>query len=190
MPLLKADQTRGYSVTPRGLENMFVSLFACVFAVIVSEAKTLMSALRYASLIHSSYFSFSSSPSALCVRDKPLPSGPSRENITALTMTLSYPFTCMLVLRLQRETPKAKQTVFCLHLSPSICDHQADRGVCCCCNRPIVLCLGSQSYLHYMFYKQTNILRHISGEDEGSLCVFIFVDYFVVYVRLETHVRK
>lgn len=51
MPLLKAEQTGGYLVTPRGLEYMFVSPLAHVFAVIVSEAETLMSALRYVSLI-------------------------------------------------------------------------------------------------------------------------------------------
>lgn len=97
----------------------------------------------------------------------------------------------MLVVRLQSKTPKAKQTVFCLHLSPSICDHQADRGVCCCRNRPIVLCLGSKSYLHYTFYKQTNKWRHISGEDEGSWCVFIFEDYFLAFsICLETNVGK
>lgn len=50
MLLLKVDQTRGYLAIPRGLENMFVSLLVHVFAVIVSEAKTLMSALRYAGL--------------------------------------------------------------------------------------------------------------------------------------------
>ncbi len=96
----------------------------------------------------------------------------------------------MLVLRLQSKAPKAKQTVLCLHLSPSICDHQADRGVCCCRNRPIVLCLGSKSYLHYTFYKQTNKRRHISGEDEGSWCVFIFEDYFLAYICLEINVGK
>lgn len=55
-----------------------------------------------------------------------------------------------------------------------------------------MLCLGPKSYLHYTFYKQTNTHRHISGQDEGSWCVFNFEDYFLVhiYVCLETNVGK
>lgn len=45
------------------------------------------------------------------------------ESTAALTMTPSYPFTCMPVLRLQSKK-------LCLHLSPCICDRQADKGVC------------------------------------------------------------
>lgn len=81
-------------------------------------------------------------PSLHCLGDKPLHLCPS-ENTTALTKMLSHPSTCILALRLQSTTPKAKQMVFCLHLSPTICDHRGDRGICCCCNRPIVLCLRS-----------------------------------------------
>lgn len=66
------------------------------------------------------------------------------------------PLTCMQVLTLQsKKSPKAKRAVVCLHLSLCICEYQADRGVCCCSNRPIVLCLRYKSYLHYTFYKQT-----------------------------------
>lgn len=179
MALLKADQTRGYLAIPWGLENMFVSLLACVFAVM---SNTLMSALRYAGLIHGSY---SSSSPLLCVSGTNSCLLCPPENTKALTMMLSYSSTCMLVPWLQSKNPKAKQTTFCLHLSPSICDHQADRCVCSCCNRPIVFCLGSKSYLHYTFYKQTNKRRHISGEDEGSRCVFIFEDYLLVYIWLK-----
>lgn len=99
------------------------------------------------------------------------------ENTTALTMTLSYPSTCMLVLRLQGKISKAKQILICLFLSPGIWDHQADRGACCCCNRPIVLCFGFKSYRHYTFYKQTNKQRHISRKE----LVNFFADYFLVY---------
>ena len=68
----------GYLATLGGLENMFVSRLAGVFAVIVSEAETLMSAPRYAGpnpRLRRSSFLFQ--PSLLCVGDEPLPSLPS-----------------------------------------------------------------------------------------------------------------
>lgn len=89
---------------------MFASFHAHVFAATVSEAKTLMSALRYARLIHSYYSISQFQPSPLCA------SGANRcllcpPEYTTLTMTLSSPSTCMLVLTLQSKRPKAKQSL-------------------------------------------------------------------------------
>lgn len=69
MQLLKTDQTRGLWEITRGLQNMFSSC-SCIH----SQAKTLMSALQNAGLIHGSYSGFQFQPSSLCVRDNPLPS--------------------------------------------------------------------------------------------------------------------
>lgn len=77
VPLLKADQTHGCSTIPRGPENLFSSLLLCVFGVIQSEAKTLMSALQYTHCPHPQLLL---GASALCVRDKQLPSVPSWEH--------------------------------------------------------------------------------------------------------------
>lgn len=62
---------------PEALKTCLYLFLAHVFAVIVSEAKTLMSALHYAGLIHGSH---TAALSSVCVRDKPLPSAPSREH--------------------------------------------------------------------------------------------------------------
>lgn len=112
-----------------------------------------MSALRYAGLIHGSHSNFGSGPPH-CV---------SGTNGNANKDAFLVPY--LHSGRLQSISPRAKQTLFCLHLSSSICDHQADRGVCCYCSRPIVLCLESHSYLHNVF-KQTNKWSHISREKE------------------------
>lgn len=85
---------------------------------------------------------------------------------TALTLTLPRPSTCMLALKVQRKTGNTKQSVFCLHLSPGICDHQADRGGCCSCNGPIVLCLGF--YLHYTFYNKAE--THFFRRQKERVC--------------------
>lgn len=48
---------------------------------------------------------------------------------------------------------------------------------------PLCSALGpSLIFITRFLNKQTNKLRHISGEDEGSSSVFIFEDYFLVYM--------
>lgn len=58
---------------PEASKNTLVSPLARVFAAIVSEAEPLMSAPRYAGLIHGPLLPLSAF-SPLCVGDKPLPS--------------------------------------------------------------------------------------------------------------------
>lgn len=59
MLFLRADQTWGYLAILQQLEIMFVSVLAFVFSAVGSQAKALMSGLRYVGLIHGSHFSFS-----------------------------------------------------------------------------------------------------------------------------------
>lgn len=136
---------------PKGLENMFVSFQAHVFAVIVSEAKTLMSALRYARIIHSSYSSFSFQPSPLCVRNKSLLSMPSREHSSTKNDAF-LPLYLHAGPQTSKQDLKSKANLdlfvfISWYLWPS------GRVACCRCNRPIVLCfvLRVKSYRHYTF---------------------------------------
>lgn len=137
-----------------------------------------MSALRYAALIRGSGFQFQMSP--LFARGDEPP--PSRERGSANNDASSNPLYLHAGPQTSKPKPQkqSKARSVCIYLH-GICDHQADQGVCCCCNGPIVLCLRSRSYLHYTFYKHTKKRRHISGEDEGSWCVFIFEDHFLAY---------
>lgn len=67
-----------------------------------------------------------------------------------------------------KQEPEMQSKLFSvLYLSSTICDRQADRGACCRRNRNhCALCFGSESYLHYTFYKQIRrdtLLERIKG---------------------------
>lgn len=101
-----------------------------------------------------------------------------QRNTTALTMVpslLLYLHAGPQTSKQKKNKPKSKaNAALFAFISPVSATIGQIGGVCCCCNRPIVLCLGSKPYLHYTFHKQTNEQRHISGEDEGRWGVLFF----------------
>lgn len=176
---------------PEASKNTLVSPLARVFAAIVSEAEPLMSAPRYAGLIHGPLLPRSAF-SPLCVGDKPLP---SRETQRHQQWCLLYSSTCMLVLRLQskkRTNPKAKQTLLCLRLSPRYLRPSGRSGVCAAAVIGPLCSASGPSLIFITHFINKQINRHISGEDEGrwGVCFFFYLCRSLPCVRLETNVVK
>lgn len=167
------DETWGYFAIPRSLENMFVSFGARVFCGKKSrrQKKYINKPTDVSHAVCSpgvQLTSFSFSP-LLCVSGLhhcllyPCPPRPWNRGINNDSFLPLWPHAGTL-----KQEPEMQSKPFSvLYLSSTICDRQADRGACCRRNRNrCALCFGSESYLHYTFYKQIRrdtLLERIKG---------------------------
>lgn len=124
--------------------------------------------------------------------------GRTREN-TATTATPSWPLPVCRRSDIKGNV-KAKQTLSSVSIYLPESETVGQIGECVVAVMGLLcFCRGSEPYLHYIFWEQTNKWRRIPGEDGGSQCVLGFwrfscvcvceyLLYIYIYIHFETNV--